>query len=112
MTPEETAAEIFGSYDYGPVIRSLKRRGFSRSEAIAFLADFACDYARQLGGDLGAVGRVTELLADAVYMCSADEHIDRAIEILDTLTLSEDDAIAVENAKAHLWLSMVRRGAE
>jgi hypothetical protein len=112
MTPEEIAAEILDSSVYGPVARSLPQQGYSRSEAIDFLADFACDYARQLGGDLRAIGRVTELLADAVYRCSADAHIDHAIAILDTLTLSEDDAIAVENAKMHLWLSMALRGAE
>jgi len=112
MTPEEIAEEILDSPVYGPVARSLPQQGYSRSEAAAFLADFACDYSRQLGGDLRAVGRVTELLVDAVYMCRIDEHIARAVEILDSLTLCEDDAIAVENAKAHLWLSMAMRGAE
>lgn len=112
MTPEEIAAEILDSHVYGPIARSLPQRGYSRSEATAFLADFACDYSQQLGGDLKAVGRVAELLADALYLGSADEHVDRAIQILDSLAQCDHPALATEHAKAHLLLSKLKRGAE
>jgi hypothetical protein len=112
MTPEEIAAEILNSYDYGPVVRSLRQRGFSRSEATAFLADFACDYARQLGGDLGAVGRVTELLADAIYARSADEHVEYAIQVLESVARCDQPELAIGLAEAHLTMAKLKLGME
>jgi len=53
-----------------------------------------------------------ELLADAVYLYSADEHVARAIEILESLARCDRPDLAVEYAKAHLLLARLKRGAE
>ena len=53
-----------------------------------------------------------ELLADAVYLYSADEHITRAVEVLSSLERYDRPDLAVEYAKAHLLLAKLKLGME